>query len=117
MAVDVIRTMASRGFHDFRVGHVAHFDRAAATWAFSSTASGSTNELSVDIPGSEPDPISGQIVLVSRSGLSLYDPATRSYVLEDGPDRDRVLALWHFRPTLLLSLGVTALGDGPFEAR
>lgn len=60
-------------------GHVAHYDRTTEKWVFSSTADGSTNELSVDIPGSEPDPVSGKIVLLSRSGLSLYDPATRSY--------------------------------------
>jgi hypothetical protein len=60
-------------------GHVAHFDRSAGEWSFSPTADGSTTELSVDLPASEPDPQSGKIVLVSRSGLSIYEPATRTY--------------------------------------
>lgn len=60
-------------------GAIAHFDRAAQTWSFSPTARGSSYELGVNIPGSEPDPVSGQIVLFSGAGLSLYDPATRVY--------------------------------------
>ncbi|MCC7385349.1 MAG: hypothetical protein IT384_26100 [Deltaproteobacteria bacterium] len=60
-------------------GNIAHFDRALGTWSFSPTASGSTYEFSVSIPASEPDPVSGQIVFLSRGGLALYDPATRVY--------------------------------------
>ncbi|HEY8079788.1 MAG TPA: hypothetical protein VIF62_36910 [Labilithrix sp.] len=56
-------------------------------------------------------------VTLALTAASDVDPATRTYVLDDGATRNSVLALWHFRPTLLLSLGVTALGDGPFEAR
>jgi hypothetical protein len=60
-------------------GQIAHFDRAAGTWSFSPTAKGSTYELAVNIPGSDPDPRSGNIVLFSNGGLSLYDPKTRVY--------------------------------------
>jgi hypothetical protein len=60
-------------------GMIAHFDRAGGTWSFSPTAKGSTYELSVNIPGSDPDPKSGNIVLFSSAGLSLYDPKTRVY--------------------------------------
>lgn len=60
-------------------GHVAYYDRSTDAWAFSTTAEGSTDELAVSIPGSEPDPVSGKVVLVSRAGLSLYDPASGSY--------------------------------------
>ncbi len=56
-------------------------------------------------------------VTLALTAATDIDPATRDYVLDDGATRARVFALWHFRPTLLLSLGVTALGDGPFEAR
>jgi hypothetical protein len=60
-------------------GKIAHYDLSAGTWSFSETASGSTYELSVGLPGSEPDPVSGKIVLLGNGGLSLYDPATRVY--------------------------------------
>jgi hypothetical protein len=60
-------------------GKVAHFDRMRQTWSFSSTANGDSYEFANNIPGSEPDPVSGKIVLFSGAGLSLYDPATREY--------------------------------------
>ena len=60
-------------------GKVAHFDRVKGTWSFSPTANGSTGELAGNLPGSEPDPVSGKIVLFGVGGLSLYDPATRIY--------------------------------------
>jgi hypothetical protein len=60
-------------------GKIAHFDRSAGTWSFSPSAKGSTNELAVNIPGSDPDPRSGNIVLFSSAGLSLYEPKTRVF--------------------------------------
>lgn len=60
-------------------GRIAHFDRSAQTWSFSPTAEGATYDLGVNIPGSEPDPISGRIVLFGGGGLASYDPATRVY--------------------------------------
>lgn len=60
-------------------GRIAHFDRAAQTWSFSPMAEGSTYDLAVNIPGSEPDPQSGVIVLFGGGGLATYDPATRVY--------------------------------------
>jgi hypothetical protein len=60
-------------------GQVAHYLWETKEWAFSPTADGATYELSVNIPASEPDPVSGKIVLVSNGGLSIYEPATRSY--------------------------------------
>jgi hypothetical protein len=60
-------------------GRIAHFDGVGRTWSFSPTAEGATYELTVNIPASEPDPVSGKIVLVSNGGLSLYEPATRTY--------------------------------------
>ncbi len=60
-------------------GQIAHFDRAANTWSFSPTADGSTYDLGTNLPGSEPDPVSGEIVLVGGGGLSLYNPSTRAY--------------------------------------
>jgi hypothetical protein len=71
-------------------GKVAHYDRRAGTWSFSATANGSTNDLAGNLPGSEPDPISGKIVLFGVGGLSVYDPATRVYthVADSLPDAD-----------------------------
>jgi hypothetical protein len=60
-------------------GKIAHFDLTAQTWSFSPSAEGSSYELSVDFPGSERDPMSGLIVLLSRQGLSVYDPESRVY--------------------------------------
>ncbi|HET6583036.1 MAG TPA: hypothetical protein VFG69_06310 [Nannocystaceae bacterium] len=60
-------------------GRIAHFDRAAQTWSFSPDADGSTYDLAVNIPGSEPDPISGGIVLFGGGGLAIYDPMARVY--------------------------------------
>ncbi len=60
-------------------GKVAHFDRVANSWSFSPSADGATYDLSVNIPGSDPDPVSGKIVLIGRGGLALYDPSTRVY--------------------------------------
>jgi hypothetical protein len=60
-------------------GRIAHFDRVAQTWSFSPMAEGSTYDLAVNIPGSEPDPESGSIVLFGGGGLATYDPATREY--------------------------------------
>jgi hypothetical protein len=60
-------------------GRIAHFDRAAQTWSFSPMADGATYDLAVNIPGSEPDPESGLIVLFGGGGLATYDPATREY--------------------------------------
>ena len=60
-------------------GRIAHYDRVANTWSFSPDAQGSTYDLAVNIPGSEPDPVSGVIVLFGGGGLATYDPATRVY--------------------------------------
>lgn len=60
-------------------GRIAHFDRVANAWSFSPDAQGSTYDLAVNIPGSEPDPVSGVIVLFGGGGLASYDPATRVY--------------------------------------
>ena len=65
-------------------GKIAHFDLEAGSWSFSPSAEGSTYELAVDFPGGERDPMSGLIVLLSRQGLSVYDPETREYTHVDG---------------------------------
>jgi hypothetical protein len=59
-------------------GRIAHYDRAAGTWTFSSEA-GASNDLNINIPASEPDPVSGQIVVLGSGGLRLYDPAMRTF--------------------------------------
>ncbi|MBK8241090.1 MAG: hypothetical protein IPK74_36710 [Deltaproteobacteria bacterium] len=60
-------------------GKIAHFDRAGGSWSFSPMAQGASYDLGVNLPGSEPDPVSGRIVLFGGGGLASYDPATRVY--------------------------------------
>ncbi|MFO0601017.1 MAG: hypothetical protein U0228_37255 [Myxococcaceae bacterium] len=55
-------------------GPIAHFDPVAKTWTFT-TASALSN---TNIDATEYDPTSGKIVIFGRSGLSLYDAATKT---------------------------------------
>jgi hypothetical protein len=54
-------------------------------------------------------------VTIALSATTDVDFATRSYVVDNGGMRSDVLDLWHLRPAILIGLGITALGDGPFD--
>lgn len=54
-------------------GPIAHYSLGAGAWSFTSASAVS----STNIDASEFDPVSGKILLLGRSGLSLYDPAAR----------------------------------------
>lgn len=71
-------------------GKVAHFDRVRQSWSFSATADGDSYEFGTDLPATEADPVSGEIVIFGRGGLSLYDPATRvlAHVADSLADED-----------------------------
>ena len=53
---------------------VAHYDPDSTAWMFSPVSATSWSSLS----SAEPDPVSGQVALVSEYGLWLYDPAGMS---------------------------------------
>jgi hypothetical protein len=81
-----------------------------------STLSASTTRGDAVLSGA----VTARVALVSSVTLTLaattdVDFATRSYVVDDGGSRSDVLDLWHLRPAILIGLGFTALGDGPFD--
>ncbi len=61
----------------FMRGRVAHFDLATKTWSFSPTAEGDVGPRGALYPGTDYDPVSGNIVSVSRDLVQWYDPRTR----------------------------------------
>lgn len=80
-------------------GRVAHYDPAARTWSWSQTAD-NFYDGSDPYPAAEYDPVSGQIVVVARSGLWTYDPVSRVKTQRLAYSKDMGYAnnLVHFPP-------------------
>jgi hypothetical protein len=71
----------SSGDPFFMSGRVAHYVYQSGTWTFSATAGGGEVPAgSQSYPSISYDPLSGQVIILGRYGLSTYDPVAKTKV-------------------------------------